>query len=404
MRDGNAEMYVLVASGSGTASSLYAAYNAYTQLNPFKSDQPPMEYLSLPHTRAATHHLVPQVDDTLLTNLRAPIMTLIEDTSPGAHDTLTAACDASQYAALGVDKPAEHGSCAENLVLALKQLNENAGLKGTKAVGADITVNIAPTPLHLFMNAPIEIKSDGEDGSGANGAKLKVEEPKGKKRSYVRFRAERDIVVVMSACPMDVGKQNGGKIMAANYMVEDANEDKGEAASKTSKTNEKSSVEKGKEPPKKNEASGKEEKPVQPKAMPKPRGGPAKIQAVKKSAEDARKSSTAEEPEQEPEPEPEPEPSKAEDKPKPKPMPRPRGGPAKIQAVKKSAQDARKNSAAEKPEPEPEPSKEEEKTESQPTDSKSEQPKSEDPPKEKKKPKKLARRTGTSTPAKGEES
>jgi uncharacterized protein YcgI (DUF1989 family) len=361
-----------------------------------------MEYLSLPHTRAATHHLVPQVDDTLLTNLRAPIMTLIEDTSPGAHDTLTAACDASQYAALGVDKPAEHGSCAENLVLALKQLNENAGLKGTKAVGADITVNIAPTPLHLFMNAPIEIKSDGEDGSGANGAKLKVEEPKGKKRSYVRFRAERDIVVVMSACPMDVGKQNGGKIMAANYMVEDANEDKGEAASKTSKTNEKNSVEKGKEIPKKSEASGKEEKPVQPKAMPKPRGGPAKIQAVKKSAEDARKGSTAEEQEPEQEQEQEPEPPKAEDKPKPKPMPRPRGGPAKIQAVKKSAQDARRNSAAE--EAEPEPSKKEEKIEPQAADSKSEEPKSEDPPKEKKKPKKLARRTGTSTPAKGEES
>lgn len=327
-------------------------------------------------------------------------MTLIEDTSPGAHDTLTAACDASQYAALGVDKPAEHGSCAENLVLALKQLNENAGLKGTKAVGADITVNIAPTPLHLFMNAPIEIKSDGEDGSGASGAKLKVEEPKGKKRSYVRFRAERDIVVIMSACPMDIGKQNGGKIMAANYMVEEANEEDA-PASKTSKTNEKSSVEKGKETPKKSDAGGKEEKPAQPKAMPKPRGGPAKIQGVQKSAQDAKKSSTVKE---EPEQEPESEPSKAEDKSKPKPMPKPRGGPAKIQAVQKSAQDARKNSAVEKPEPESEPPKKEEKTASQATDSKAEEPKSEEPPKEKKKPKKLVRRTGTATPAKSEES
>ena len=79
-----------------------------------------MEYLSLPHTRASSHKLVPEVDDELLTNLRNPIVTLIEDTSPGGHDTLTAACDANQYASLGVDKPAEHGSCAENLVLALK--------------------------------------------------------------------------------------------------------------------------------------------------------------------------------------------------------------------------------------------------------------------------------------------
>lgn len=159
-------------------------------------------------------------------------MTLVEDTSPGAHDTLTAACDAHQYAALRVDKPEEHGSCAENLVLALKEMNENAGLKGAKAVGADITVNIAPTPLHLFMNAPLKLRNEREgDGAGAKGTSIEIEEPKGKKRSFVRFRAERDIVVVFSACPMDVGKQNGGRCMAANYMVEDIQEGEGLATS-----------------------------------------------------------------------------------------------------------------------------------------------------------------------------
>jgi hypothetical protein len=138
-----------------------------------------MEYLSLPHTRASSHKLVPDVDDGLLTNLRNPILTLIEDTSPGAHDTLTAACDANLYTALGVDAPEEHGSCAENLVLALKELNEGAGLKGTKAIGADITVNIAPTPLHLFMNAPLDTSNISSiDGAGAKGALLTVDEPK----------------------------------------------------------------------------------------------------------------------------------------------------------------------------------------------------------------------------------
>jgi uncharacterized protein YcgI (DUF1989 family) len=184
-----------------------------------------MEYLSLPHTRAASHKLVPEVDDELLTNLRNPIVTLIEDTSPGAHDTLTAACDANQYASLGVDKPAEHGSCAENLVLALKEINETAGLKGPKAVGADISVNIAPTPLHLFMNAPLQSEGTSQsDGAGTKGVTLRVDEPKGKKRCHVRFRAERDVVIVFSACPMDVGKQNGGRCMAANFMVEDVQE------------------------------------------------------------------------------------------------------------------------------------------------------------------------------------
>jgi uncharacterized protein YcgI (DUF1989 family) len=184
-----------------------------------------MEYLSLPHTRASSHKLVPEVDDGLLTNLRNPILTLIEDTSPGAHDTLTAACDANLYTALGIDTPEEHGSCAENLVLALKELNEGAGLKGTKAIGADITVNIAPTPLHLFMNAPLDTSNISSiDGAGAKGALLTVDEPKGKKRNFVRFRADRDVVVVFSACPMDVGKQNGGRCMAANFMVEDVQE------------------------------------------------------------------------------------------------------------------------------------------------------------------------------------
>jgi uncharacterized protein YcgI (DUF1989 family) len=184
-----------------------------------------MEYLSLPHTRAFSHKLVPEVNDELLTNLRNPIITLVEDTSPGAHDTLTAACDANLYTALGVDQPAEHGSCAENLVLALKELNEGAGLQGTRAIGADITVNIAPTPLHLFMNAPIDVSNlDKTDGAGAKGALLKVDEPKAKKRDFVRFRADRDVVLVFSACPMEVGKQNGGRCMAANFMVEDVQE------------------------------------------------------------------------------------------------------------------------------------------------------------------------------------
>lgn len=194
-----------------------------------------MEYLSLPHTRASSRKLVPEVNDELLTNLRNPIITLVEDTSPGAHDTLTAACDANLYSVLGVDKPEEHGSCAENLVLALQELNEEAGLKGAKAVGADISVNIAPTPLHLFMNAPLKLADNvSDEGVGAKGATLTVEEPKGKKRAFVRFRAERDVVVVFSACPMDVGQQNGGRCMAANFMVENVQEGEDLASSAAS--------------------------------------------------------------------------------------------------------------------------------------------------------------------------
>jgi uncharacterized protein YcgI (DUF1989 family) len=252
------------ATGSGYASSVYAAYSAYASAHPSSAQQPPMEYLSLPHTRAASYKLVPDVNDELLTNLRNPIITLIEDTSPGAHDTLTAACDANLYTALGVEKPEEHGSCAENLVLALKELNETAGLKGAKAVGADITVNIAPTPLHLFMNAPIQTPDDAQsEGAGAKGTVVKVEEPKGKKRCYVRFRAERDVVIVFSSCPNELGSQNGGRCMAANFMVEDVQEGEDLASSVSAASKKKGAPRKlnAAEKKKQSEAESKKEDP-----------------------------------------------------------------------------------------------------------------------------------------------
>src|SRR5207253_5995200 len=60
------------------------------------------EFMSNEHTRAHSLHLVPRPGDVLRTNRRRPIMTLIEDTSGGIHDTLIAACDRHRYAFLGV--------------------------------------------------------------------------------------------------------------------------------------------------------------------------------------------------------------------------------------------------------------------------------------------------------------
>ncbi|KAL5390994.1 hypothetical protein DPSP01_001491 [Paraphaeosphaeria sporulosa] len=361
-----------VASGSGTASSLYAAYNAYTQISPSKNDQPPMEYLSLPHTRAATYRLVPELNDTLLTNLRNPLMTLVEDTSPGAHDTLTAACDANMYAALGVDKPEEHGSCAENLVLALKELNEKAGLKGTKAIGADITVNIAPTPLHLFMNTPIEIDSSAQsEGAGAKGAKLSVEKPMSKKRSYVRFRAERDIVVVLSACPNELGQQNGGRCMAANFMVEEPEED---PSASTSSVKSKNSAAKKLDTKKDEKKEDKKEPEEKPKGMPGLKGGPKKPAAVKKSAE--RAPSDNDDP---------PESDLTEEAPKEKEVKR-----KALPKQQKKSEDAAPK--VEEAEPKGNAKVEEAKPDKPP---KADEEKPEDTPKPKKKPKKLERRTVT---------
>ncbi len=270
-----------------------------------------MEFLSLPHTRASSYKLVPEVNDELLTNLRNPIITLIEDTTPGAHDTLTAACDANLYTALGVDKPEEHGSCAENLVIALKELNESAGLKGAKAIGADVSVNVAPTPLHLFMNAPLQTpsKNESEDNNsaGAKGTTVKVAEPAGKKRSFVRFRAERDVVIVFSACPMDIGPQNGGRCMAANFMVEDVQEGEDLSASVASLGKKKAPKKISKDGAKKKDVGKSEVKKEEPKKAEKKEEKPLtrRDSGVSKPSPPARKASEKKEVKKEEKSEPE---------------------------------------------------------------------------------------------------
>jgi hypothetical protein len=162
------------------------------------------------HTRTSTKRLSPIIGDVLVTNLRAPLLTLVDDSGDCTHDTLMAACDPLRYRELGVEKWEEHGSCAENLVLALQELNKQVGLKGRKAIGGDVTVNQVPPPLNLFMNIPWT-----EEGG------LSFQAPKGKRGSFVKFRAERDVVVVMSACPQEITGINGKKPMVAHFMVEE---------------------------------------------------------------------------------------------------------------------------------------------------------------------------------------
>jgi uncharacterized protein YcgI (DUF1989 family) len=59
------------------------------------------ECMSMEHTRTSLSRIMAHVGDSLVTNQRRPILTLVEDTSPGVHDTLIAACDRYLYALLG---------------------------------------------------------------------------------------------------------------------------------------------------------------------------------------------------------------------------------------------------------------------------------------------------------------
>ena len=94
------------------------------------------EFMSMEHSRVAIGHIIPAIGDGLFTNRRRPILTLVEDTSGGIHDTLFAACDRWRYETLGCTD--YHDNCTDNLAAGLAAL----GLAPPET----------PAPLNLFMN------------------------------------------------------------------------------------------------------------------------------------------------------------------------------------------------------------------------------------------------------------
>jgi uncharacterized protein YcgI (DUF1989 family) len=140
------------------------------------------EYLSMDHTRVAIGRLMPRVGDTLVSNARRPLLTVVADTSPGIHDTLMASCDAERYRQLGFE--GRHDSCRDNFEDALRDIG--------------IPSPPLPGPLNLFMNVPWS-----PDGF------LRYEPPVSRPGDLIRFRAETDLVVIMSACPQDLTPVNG---------------------------------------------------------------------------------------------------------------------------------------------------------------------------------------------------
>src|SRR5579871_6454625 len=96
----------------------------------------PDEAMSMEHSRLSLLKVAPMTGDTLVTNRRRPILTLVEDTTPGVHDTLIAACDRYRYALLGCGH--DHDNCTDNL----------AGALGALGIASPGT----PCPLNLFMN------------------------------------------------------------------------------------------------------------------------------------------------------------------------------------------------------------------------------------------------------------
>jgi len=140
------------------------------------------EFMSMEHSRVALGRIIPGIGDALVTNQRRPILTLVEDTSGGIHDTLFAACDRWRYELLGCTE--YHDNCTDNLATGLAALG--------------LALPETPAPLNLFMNIPV-----------IDGNRVEARPPVSTPGSHVALRAEMDCIVAFSACPQDLLPVNG---------------------------------------------------------------------------------------------------------------------------------------------------------------------------------------------------
>lgn len=143
-----------------------------------------VDYSSMEHTRSVNSSIYVDAGLAVVGMDRRALFTIIEDTSPGRHDTQLCPCNGPLYADL--DQPLEHRSCAGNFHAALLEL--------------DLKFPFTPASLNLFMR--VSVSTEG---------KIIRELPVASPGDYVTLRADRDIVLVLSACPQDVTPINGAE-------------------------------------------------------------------------------------------------------------------------------------------------------------------------------------------------
>ena len=150
------------------------------------------EFMSMEHCRVSLERVTPKKGNMMVTNRRRPIVKITEDTAPGTHDTLLAACDRYRYELLGCNE--YHRNCTDNFWEAM--------------VGAGYKPVELPSPFNLWQNTPVE-----PDGS------IKPNPPLTKKGDYIVLRAEMDLVICLSACPQDITSICGNKPRTAHFEV-----------------------------------------------------------------------------------------------------------------------------------------------------------------------------------------
>ena len=150
------------------------------------------EFMSMEHCRVSFERYRPSRGDTMVTNLRKPILKIMQDSADGAHDTLLAACDRYRYELLGCKE--YHRNCTDNLWEAM--------------IAAGYKITETPSPFNLWQNTPVE-----PDGT------IKPNPPIYRKGESITMRAEMDLVICLSACPQDITPINGNKPRNAHFEI-----------------------------------------------------------------------------------------------------------------------------------------------------------------------------------------
>ncbi|MBI1403114.1 MAG: DUF1989 domain-containing protein [Porphyrobacter sp.] len=127
----------------------------------------------------------------LWSNRSRVMLTIIEDHAPH-HDFLLTPCSLGTFRHFYPDKP-PHRGCFGNLAEALAPHG--------------VEPNAIPTAFNIFMNVTV-----AEDG------RLAVLPPGTKAGDFVRFRAEMDLVVALTACAAYAS--NGGSFKPIDYAVQ----------------------------------------------------------------------------------------------------------------------------------------------------------------------------------------
>ena len=130
----------------------------------------------------------------LWSNRSQKMMEIVEDTN-GRNDFLLAPCSPETFQIM-YNNHEEHPSCLNNLKVNLGSY--------------DIELDDIPTAFNIFMN--VQFDTDG---------KISVLPPTSVAGDFVKFKAEMDLIVCLTACSAE--DSNGGSFKPIHYFITDNN-------------------------------------------------------------------------------------------------------------------------------------------------------------------------------------